>query len=721
LRDGSTGRVLQEFGGDGKHHIGVALSRDGQRVLTVSDDPVTPKGIRTVLWDAVTGERLRTFGGDGDPQIGIALSSDGHRVLTLNDLTPPKRVTIILWDAVTGEKLRTLDGYGDYPFNVALSGNGQRIVTESRGATTDLWDAVTGEKLRTFGGDYDYQHPVALSDDGQRALTLSLYGKTVLWDAETGEKLCTFGGKGHTQVGVALSADGQRVATLDEEEYEFNQMCARCVLWDAGTREILRIFGGKGDPLFGVDATIDEPELGVSLSADGQRVLIVSIDHFGIIVGTKLERSLDFTLWDVGSRKRLWTFTSRTPEATSLADPFLVANAGRDAVSSDGERVLTLFTPHRLLDGRTGKLLGTFDSADATAASIVNLSDDGERLLVGFDTNTSTVWDTRKGEKLRTIESHLPVEKLAELGPDCRAALTSDGTRVLAPSADASATLWDIATGDKVRSFPGQPVALSTDGRRVVTRPNDDTLALWDTDTGEELRIVNVPKTDVVGMAVSADAVWALTRTGERRYLCKLETDTRLRTISGSTCVALSRDGKFVLTGSQWGSDAAASLSRLLRAELVHSLRGHRGMVTSVALSADARRALTGSADTTAILWDTETGEKLQTFAGHTAPVTCVAISADNRRVVTGSEDGSVRIWDGATGKELASLTSFEGGTDWLVVAPDGRFDASEGAAKFIHYRIAGTNNLISPERLEQLRKENHRPGLLAEVWKGEE
>jgi hypothetical protein len=55
------------------------------------------------------------------------------------------------------------------------------------------------------------------------------------------------------------------------------------------------------------------------------------------------------------------------------------------------------------------------------------------------------------------------------------------------------------------------------------------------------------------------------------------------------------------------------------------------------------------------------------------------------------------------------------------LFARENRYYGSERAAKFIHYRIAGTNNLVSPDRLAELRKENHRPGLLAEVWKGEE
>ena len=40
--------------------------------------------------------------------------------------------------------------------------------------------------------------------------------------------------------------------------------------------------------------------------------------------------------------------------------------------------------------------------------------------------------------------------------------------------------------------------------------------------------------------------------------------------------------------------------------------------LSSVALSADGKLVVTGSYDSTAILWDAATGKKLQTFSRHT-------------------------------------------------------------------------------------------------------
>ena len=132
--------------------------------------------------------------------------------------------------------------------------------------------------------------------------------------------------------------------------------------------------------------------------------------------------------------------------------------------------------------------------------------------------------------------------------------------------------------------------------------------------------------------------------------------------------------------------------------------------------SGDAKQVLTGSFDNTAILWDAASGKKLHTFQGHTNFVMNVALSRDGKQPWTVSLDGTVRLWDPATGKERCRLYSFDAGKDWLVVTPEGLFDGSAGAWRFVAYRVPGTLTLVDDDATRRL---HHRPGLLAELWKG--
>jgi WD40 repeat protein len=67
--------------------------------------------------------------------------------------------------------------------------------------------------------------------------------------------------------------------------------------------------------------------------------------------------------------------------------------------------------------------------------------------------------------------------------------------------------------------------------------------------------------------------------------------------------------------------------------------------VTALALSADGRRAISGSLDRTVRLWGVDTGEELYRFTGHTDVVGGVALSPDGRLALSGGADATVRLW----------------------------------------------------------------------------
>jgi WD40 repeat protein len=130
--------------------------------------------------------------------------------------------------------------------------------------------------------------------------------------------------------------------------------------------------------------------------------------------------------------------------------------------------------------------------------------------------------------------------------------------------------------------------------------------------------------------------------------------------------VAFTPDGNRIITGSgqplQSGMshpDFTVRLWDLSSGREVRRFEGHTHVVTSVAVSPDAQRILSGSYDQTMRLWDLVTGKELHCFRGHTERIRSVAFSPAGRWVASGSFDQTVRLWD------LEAVTG-GGGSRWF-------------------------------------------------------
>ncbi len=73
---------------------------------------------------------------------------------------------------------------------------------------------------------------------------------------------------------------------------------------------------------------------------------------------------------------------------------------------------------------------------------------------------------------------------------------------------------------------------------------------------------------------------------------------------------------------------------------------GHSRNVTSVAFLPDDSRALSGSEDFSAKLWEVDTGKELQMLDHGGGFVTCVAFLPDGKFAPTGGNDGKVKRWE---------------------------------------------------------------------------
>ena len=111
------------------------------------------------------------------------------------------------------------------------------------------------------------------------------------------------------------------------------------------------------------------------------------------------------------------------------------------------------------------------------------------------------------------------------------------------------------------------------------------------------------------------------------------------------TC-AVSPDGRIIAAS---GSDNVVCLFQGHPASgsghLLKSLKGHSERVNDVQFAPDSSRLASASNDTTAIVWDVTTGEKLYVLKAHITGVHHLSFTADGNFLITTSQL-SARVWD---------------------------------------------------------------------------
>jgi WD40 repeat protein/TolB-like protein len=220
-------------------------------------------------------------------------------------------------------------------------------------------------------------------------------------------------------------------------------------------------------------------------------------------------------------------------------------------------------------------------------------------------------------------------------------------------------------------------VASSPDGRRIISGSNDNTVKIWDAETGRLLRTLRCWR-NVLAVAYSPDGKQICAGLSSNRIkVWDAETGRLLRTLKHGrnvTALAYSPDSRRIASCSSnnirvWDAESGALLCSF--ANFWNNAISAGGF--SVAFSPDGRRIISDAFFHIVGIWDTETGELLNTLEGHTSWVTAVAYSPDGRRIISGSEDNTIRIWDAESGRLLQILVGGSDSVNAAVFSLDGK------------------------------------------------
>jgi len=229
-----------------------------------------------------------------------------------------------------------------------------------------------------------------------------------------------------------------------------------------------------------------------------------------------------------------------------------------------------------------------------------------------------------------------------------------DGKQVLSAGASRKVQLWDVKTGRELHAFAHggwqQTVTFSPDGRYGLSGVRGWNMRLWDLEAGKLARefktggavhcalfLPDGKSALSIGRGKAGIKVWDV-ETGRMTREFILPED-RTDWGDGHGWGALSKDGKTLVTCS----GKVAIVWNVETGKAVRTLRGHPGLIWTLALSPDGETCITGGLDKTLIVWRVKDGRPLKRVQWK-ADVRGLAISADGKLFAAGRHDGKVVI-----------------------------------------------------------------------------
>lgn len=629
--------------------------------------------------------------------------------------------SVRVWEASSGLELRSLTREGDVRFSwVGFTADGKQLFA-GQTASTSAFDVETGEDVSTYiPGDHD---PRGYGWVGPRRLAIRRYKTLHLYDLDS--RKVVFEQPVEYASAIVGTPDGRWIAVLSSNG---------SALHDAAS-------GAKLRPLPAARG-------GLALR-DASRMALWTKDGLAIV---RLETgAIERTIPGVGSPIGVLA----SGEVLAVEDPRSGSlSPGSPAQKGKPTRVLGIDpasgTAKPLLQLPAGTDSGPW-ALDASGSHLAAGTESGEVLL--FDVHTGTqLW--RRADETATIRS---------------ARFLAGGGIFVGASRGGHVSAYTFGRGGGTARGLDLPSAGQQEILSVLPSPDGGRLAvLHDRGTTRSLSLLD-RNTGKVSASQKLDA-WPLAFDPTGGLLAAAVTESRtnrawLELLDGKKLTKVRRtavapgtwalstavftgDGARIVAGAQGSAYTFDAKSGKVLAAMDGDLPGTRA--TSVTLSPDEQRAAIGgnlnitiwpvaggahssfrAADGTAEatawspdgrhlmvgtwrhdiqVYETTRWAKEGELLGHDEEVRTLVFDPTGRWLLSTSADRTLRLWD-FPARRLAATLYVLARDEWIVLAPDGRFDGSPGAFAMLHY-VAGRTPIplssyyerdFTPRLLEQL------------------
>jgi RNA polymerase sigma factor (sigma-70 family) len=529
-------------------------------------------------WDIATGKKGNDLPApqmaDRTARItagGPAASIDGKLLALPLTGQANNNLSIKLIDLATGKDRRVVE-CGFYAMSLAFGPDGNTLAAGMETGDIKIWDAMTRKELASLEVKSPASRTVSLAfAPGGRELALSRAdGSVEVWETKSKKRLHKLLGasiptsnhilllaQGPGRADLAFSPDGKRLAV--------GAFGSGVRVFDSATGKEIGA-GTLGHPA---------PVRSFGLSADGKTL-------------TTHARGDCVRSWDVATGKPVH----------KVAIP---GGAVTATLSADGTKLAAVTAGKVVLyDTATARPKGSLANSEFAAASLT-FSPDGKTLAArGIQNRAVRLWDAMTGKELPSPEGEPKTGAETDIGLDgaspvryAGVILSPDGRYLAMKDGREQLALFEVTTGIRLRQFPlarGQVVnrfGFSADGRNLATLNKDGTVTLYETLTGRKRG-----RLGKAGKSPGPDPTTMIS--GIVLDLVPDGADT-------PHSLAISPDGRVLAANS---SGPEIRLWDLLTGADLGTFRGHQGGITDLAFDAAGKRLVSGSMDTTALVWD---------------------------------------------------------------------------------------------------------------------
>jgi WD40 repeat protein len=621
----------------------VAVSADGQTI--VSGDRA---GI-VRLWDSAGNPIRSPFGEHRGEILALAISTDGGTIVSGG-----QDGNIRLWDR-SGQSIGSpVSGDQVAVRSLAISADGGTIVSGSEDGKIRLWSR-NGKSIRSiWNGTPGQILAIAISADGGTIVSGGKDGTVRLWDrAGNPIGLPWIGHQGAAR-SVAVNADGGTIVSGGEDGI--------VRLWNRAGKTILP--SGQN---ISKNSNPKQSRKSIDRSVPGHQghVLSVSISADG---GTIVSGGEDGTvqLWARNGKSIGVPLKGHQGYVRSVA----VSTNGRTIVSGGKDGAVRLWA-------RDGKQIGLPFQGHRSFVHAVAVSKSGHTIVSASHDGTVRLWQ----QSGQPIGAPWPRDRV---GGILAIAISADGQTIVSGGKDGAVRLWNragIPIGSPLTGYLGavRSVAISTDGGTIVGGGQDGTVRLWDRDRKSIGLMLRGPGGAVNSVAISTDGQTIVSGGEDGIVQIWDRSGHKLGTTlpghqRGVRAIAISADGQTIISGGDGIKEAFLSGDKDGTVRIWDRsgkpigapLKGHQGVVNSVAISTDGQTMVSGGQDGTVRIWDRKGKSIGSPWKGHFGAVKSVALSTDGRTIVSGGQDGTVRLWRGVVWQDWVVE-----GCDRLRLHPD--------------------------------------------------